>query len=165
MHLCTQVGVTLTVCLRGQLPHALAAKPGEGWSHPWICGLSARSTASLPMAGSKLAAGLWLSMLCRHSAGQEHLSHLTVAVQAEAVNPQSLGMLAQLMHQTEQAETSEAACNPARLHARQVMLCQQNPCPTSCSHGAPHLALMVPYLRLELLLACQALLAGICESW
>ena len=50
-----------------------------------------------------------MSMLCRHFAGQEDLSHSCVAVQAEAVNPQSLGMLAQLMHQTEQAETSEAA--------------------------------------------------------
>ena len=56
-----------------------------------------------------MAAGR-LSVLCRHSAGQQHLSHSSVAVQAEAVNPQSLGMLAQLMHQTEQAETSEAAC-------------------------------------------------------
>ena len=56
-----------------------------------------------------------LSVLCRHFAGQQHLSHPAVAVQAEAVNPQSLGMLAQLMHQTEQAETSEAACMTARL--------------------------------------------------
>ena len=71
-------------------------------------------------------------------------------MQAEAVNPQSLGMLAQLMHQTEQAETSEAACIPAWLHGMTVSL--------------PHPKRLPHMLRLKLPLACQASLAGITEA-